>query len=127
MKSKRQLTLPRANCGALQVVTGVCSRYSVFGKIRAQALLVQVLSHLTGACIFTCIEVLVGLMRILSRANDFSRNRFATAFKMSAATREFHLNVADDMIRATDCYFGASLHFAEQMIVGTNLSPQART
>ena len=119
--------MPGADCEALQVVTAVRIQYSIFAKIGVQTLQFQLRSHLFGACNFACGEVMVELVRILTQAHVLFGNRFAVAFKRPAATGEFHSIVANDMIRATDCYCGESLDFAERMILTTTQSPQVRT
>ena len=53
---------------------------------------------------------------ILDRAYGFSRSRIATVFAEFAASKEIHLEAADDVIRATDGYRRGVAHFTDQMI-----------
>ena len=46
----------------------------------------------------------------------FSRNRIANVFEELAASKEIHLEAADDVIRAADGYRRGSADFTNQMI-----------
>ncbi len=76
---------------------------------------------------FTCREVKVERARILDRAYGFSRNRSAPVFEGRAATKEIHLEAADDKIRAADGCHRDSLDLAEQMIVAATRRSSADT
>ena len=79
----------------------------------ARALLAELSSERLG---FICREVSVELAWILDRAYGFSRNRIATVFEELAATKEIHLEAADDVIRAADGYGRGGADFSDRMI-----------
>ena len=78
----------------------------------ARTLLVELT---TERLAFICREVSVELASILDRAYGFSRNRIATVFEELAATKEIHLEVADDVLRAADSYRRGGPDFADLM------------
>lgn len=90
----------------------------------ARRLLAELTSQRRG---FTCREVSVEPARILDRAYGFSRNRIATVFEELAAIKEFHLEAADDKIRAADAYPRGGPDFAEQMIMAATRPSSADT
>ena len=79
----------------------------------ARALLAELSSERLG---FICREVSVELAWILDRAYGFSHNRIANVFEELAASKEIHLEAADDVIRAADGYRRGSADFTDQMI-----------
>ena len=90
----------------------------------ARKLMAELTSERRG---FICREVSVELARILDRAYGFSRNRIATVIDELAATKEIHLEAADDTIRAADGYRRGGPDFAEQMIAAAGKRSGADT
>ena len=76
---------------------------------------------------FTFREVSVEHARILDRAYGFPRDRVATVFEDLAATKEIHLEAADDTIRTADGYRRGGLDVSEQMIMAAPKRPSADT
>ena len=98
--------------------TSVLVRYLVAGQPQQAGATRKLLAELTSERRgLTCREVWVEPARVLDRAYGFSRNRIATDFEELAATKEIHLEAADDTIGATDGYRRGDPDFAEQMIV----------
>ena len=97
--------------------TNVLVRYLVDDDPRqaeaARTLLAELTTKRLG---FVCREVSVELAWILDRTYGFSPNRIATVFEELAASKEIHLEAADDVIRAADGYRRGGADFTDQMI-----------
>ena len=65
--------------------------------------------------------------RIVDRSYGSSPNRIATVFEELAATKEIHLEAADDTIRAADGYRRDAPDVAEHMIMTAAKRPRADT
>ena len=114
LAEENNISMPRM---MIALDTSVLVRYLVDDDPQQAEAVRALLAELTFERLgFICRDVSMELAWIPGWAYEFSRNRIATVFEELAATKEIHLEAANDVIRAADNCRRGGADFTDRMI-----------